>query len=290
MFRIKNTPYICSSALFSYYFVKEKPKKQYTYEELEKHNNKETKIYTSYKNNVYDITKFVDIHPGGSDFIMQCAGNSIEPFWDKYRIHYKSQVLETILSPMKIGTLKDYDENKFKTKSMYYNDEPIRTDKLNFKYHSLQPCNGESNFKDLVNNYITPTQNWYIRNHYNVPNIDVNNYNFTIDNSENKNNSIFNYFNKNIKTYTLDDLKKYDTQEIICTLQCGGNRRGELNIIEKTMGTPWGCGAQCNGKFTGIFFKSTTDNKPKIVLPSFCNRFATDFAVPPVASKSSTME
>ena len=254
MFRFKNSKVIYSSTLFSYYFIKEndKNKKTFTYDEIEKHKTKETKIYTTYKQFVYDITDFIDIHPGGKDYIMKCAGTSVEPYWDKYRVHYNDNVLKTILYPMKIGTIKDYDKNKYAPKSQLYINEPHRHNLYNLNYHSLHPCNAECDTKNLRNNWITPIENWYIRNHAHVPNIDKNNYKLHIDISQNKTNGFFSYSNYDLKYNYLKSLKK---QDLFVTLQCGGNRRGELNIIDKTLGTPWNNGAISNGKFTGIFLR-----------------------------------
>jgi len=36
---------------------------------------------------VYDITDFVESHPGGKDKIMMAAGGSVEPFWKVFAIH-----------------------------------------------------------------------------------------------------------------------------------------------------------------------------------------------------------
>jgi cytochrome b involved in lipid metabolism len=58
--------------------------KQYTYEEIEKHNNVENGIWVTYKDGVYDITDFVKVHPGGSEKIMMAAGKSVDPYWNIY--------------------------------------------------------------------------------------------------------------------------------------------------------------------------------------------------------------
>ena len=60
---------------------------KYSYEEIEKHTNEKMGIWTTYKNNIYVITDFVDIHPGGKDKILLAAGNSVEPYWEKYTQH-----------------------------------------------------------------------------------------------------------------------------------------------------------------------------------------------------------
>jgi hypothetical protein len=38
--------------------------KDYTLEEIAKHNTKENRIWVIYKNGVYDITEFIEMHPG----------------------------------------------------------------------------------------------------------------------------------------------------------------------------------------------------------------------------------
>ncbi len=45
-----------------------------------------------YKDGVYDITEWVETHPGGKEKIMLAAGGSIEPFWAMYQQHQTQQV------------------------------------------------------------------------------------------------------------------------------------------------------------------------------------------------------
>jgi cytochrome b involved in lipid metabolism len=40
------------------------------------------------QNNVYDVTDFVDAHPGGRDFILMAAGGAVDEFWDYWAYHY----------------------------------------------------------------------------------------------------------------------------------------------------------------------------------------------------------
>ena len=44
-------------------------------------------IWVIFREGVYDITHFVQNHPGGVNKIMLAAGQSIEPFWSLYRQH-----------------------------------------------------------------------------------------------------------------------------------------------------------------------------------------------------------
>lgn len=65
---------------------------------------RENRIWVTYKKGVYDITDFVDEHPGGNQILM-AAGNSVEPFWILYRVHVNPHVLE-VLEKYRIGMEK----------------------------------------------------------------------------------------------------------------------------------------------------------------------------------------
>ncbi len=83
--------------------LSEQPKSDpiYTIEEIRKHNSKQTRIWVTYKEGVYDITDFVDNHPGG-EIIMMAAGNAVDPFWNMYGVHKQPQILG-VLESFRIG-------------------------------------------------------------------------------------------------------------------------------------------------------------------------------------------
>ena len=93
-----------------------------------------------------------------------------------------------------------------------------------------------------MEDWITPNDDFFIRNHYPVPVIDEKDYTLTIEGIGVK------------KTvFTLEDLKtKFKKHEVTSSIMCGGNRRGGLNQLEKTMGTGWGTGAIGNAKWGGV--------------------------------------
>ena len=75
MNRIKPVLYSSSCILFSVKLYDEyRSKNKYTYAEINKHADLDKRIWTTYKNNVYDITDYIEIHPGGKDKILLAAG------------------------------------------------------------------------------------------------------------------------------------------------------------------------------------------------------------------------
>lgn len=220
---------ICTS---NYYYQNRLP--YYTYNDISQHNNINSRIWTSHKNYVYDITDFIDFHPGGKDKIMLAAGNQLDPYWDLYTQHLDQHIIKNILEPMKIGYLKDYDPNK---NIKLNNDEPIRDNKL--LYHNMNPCNAETVKNLIMDNWITPNHLWYIRNSGKVPKI-KDNYKININGLEIK----------------LEDIKhKFTKNEIITTIQCCGNRRKQFNQFKKTNGTSWNYGAISTAKWGGVWLK-----------------------------------
>lgn len=54
----------------------------YTADQVAEHNGTNgTSIWMTYGGVVYDVTDFIQNHPGGSEKIMMAAGSAIEPFW-----------------------------------------------------------------------------------------------------------------------------------------------------------------------------------------------------------------
>ena len=101
--------------------------KIYRASEVAKHTSASDGIWVTYKDGVYDITRFVANHPGGSDKIVMAAGKSVEPFWRIYRQHYNSKLALEVLGPLRIGTLHPDDvaaESQMRDKSDPYCNDP----------------------------------------------------------------------------------------------------------------------------------------------------------------------
>ncbi|KAK3729321.1 hypothetical protein QZH41_000695 [Actinostola sp. cb2023] len=64
--------------------------------EVAEHDSLETGAWVSYRGNVYDITDFINSHPGGVDKILMSAGGALEPYWSAYPIHKTNTVLDLL--------------------------------------------------------------------------------------------------------------------------------------------------------------------------------------------------
>jgi len=76
--------------------------KEFTIEDVEKHNS-DTDCWIAVKEGVYDLTKFVNDHPGGRDILIENAGrDGTNPFVSAE--HDTADVLK--LEDYRIGKLK----------------------------------------------------------------------------------------------------------------------------------------------------------------------------------------
>jgi len=217
--------------------------KEFSREEVSKHKTKETGIWVTFGNEVYDITKFVDEHPGG-DKIMMAAGGAIDPYWSIYAVHKHQNVME-MLEKMKIGVLRAEDRVDLSKVAVDANDpyanDPVRNPIL--KINNQKPFNAETPPLLLTDNFITPTELFFIRNHLPVPKIDPKSYRLVIQGDDVPPVSL-----------TLDELKtKFPQHTVVATIQCAGNRRTEMNKENKPVkGLAWTQGAISTAEWKGV--------------------------------------
>ncbi|XP_049803851.1 sulfite oxidase-like [Schistocerca nitens] len=89
-------------------FQNKKQLRQYSLNDVAAHSNRNTGIWVTYNCGVYDITDYIEHHPGG-DNVLLAAGGSLEPYWMKYPVHKNPSVLSQ-LEKYKIGTLENCEE------------------------------------------------------------------------------------------------------------------------------------------------------------------------------------
>ncbi|XP_025831817.1 probable sulfite oxidase, mitochondrial [Agrilus planipennis] len=215
----------------------------YTLKQVAEHREREKRIWVTYKDGVYDITEFVDAHPGG-DQILLAAGASVEPFWKLYGQHHADFVYE-ILESLRIGNLVD-DQKPSSTTSDFsdpFIKEPIRHAAL--IPASEKPFNAELPPTLLVANFITPNELFYVRNHLPVPEVDPKKYELEVD---------VEGTNKSIKL-TVESLKKLPKHTITATIMCAGNRRSEMTEVKPVKGLSWGVGALGNAEWSGVLLR-----------------------------------
>ena len=120
---------------------------QFTIDEVRKH-NKIDDLWTIYKGDVYDITHFVQSHPGGKSNILRCAGKDVEEVWRSlgYTFHINNNHVISHLTEVKVGTLIE----TFEKKTVFDN---LNKDRLKFKYLFNKSISGREprlNFKDMI--------------------------------------------------------------------------------------------------------------------------------------------
>jgi sulfite oxidase len=213
----------------------------FTEEEVAKHNKNAERIWISYKNGVYDITQFIESHPGGNKILM-AAGASAEPFWSIYTVHQNPEVYE-MLESFRIGNLKkDPAAEKATSSNDAYQNEPKRHPLL--KVLTQKPFNAETPKAFSVENIITPNELHFKRNHLPVPVVEV---------LEKYELEVFNEITGKKVSFKLDELKKkFKVYKIPVTLQCSGNKRRFMNEHGQVSGLMWDVNAISNAEWTGI--------------------------------------
>ena len=235
-----------SGSLLNFYLDRKRPiecaTKVYSRDEVSKHKSvKGGGIWVIYQNNIYDITEFIEGHPGGSSKVMLAAGSNLEPFWDMYAFHKKDEVLE-MLKEYHIGKLRkeDWEETK-KTEGPYAND-PKRSSAL--IANSTQPFNAETPSLLATDRLITPNDIFFKRNHLPVPDIKSEDFQLKIEGT-----------NKCI-SLNVENLKnKFEKVELVAAIQCAGNRRSEMDKIKKVKGLSWSHNAISNAKWGGVLLR-----------------------------------
>ena len=213
----------------------------YTKKEVAKHKSKETGIWVTYKDGVYDVTDFINAHPGG-DRILLAAGAAIDPFWAMYNQHLTKQVLD-ILVDLRIGTLHPLEEIETIDVADPYANEPSRLPNLPIRAN--KPYNAETILELIPDNFITPIALHYRRHHHPVPDIDPKTFELVVAHEDD-----------NIKSVSLQELRENFTKRTIpVTLQCAGNRRRELFDIQECQGLHWDAGAVSTSEWGGVYLR-----------------------------------
>ena len=90
--------------------------KEYTMEEVSKHNAPPS-IWSVYKGDVYDITMYINCHPGGKQILEKVYGKDMTALFNQFHAFVN---IKALIGPLKIGTLVKETNNYINS-----NNKPI---------------------------------------------------------------------------------------------------------------------------------------------------------------------
>lgn len=101
-----------------------------------------------------------------------------------------------------------------------------------------EPVNLETPFRTL-DSLITPSERFFVRCHFPIPEIDVNTWRLKIEGSVEKPFAL-----------SYAELRQMESRTLAATLECAGNSRAFLT--PPIQGVPWELGAVGNAEWTGV--------------------------------------
>lgn len=226
----------------------------YRMEDVRKNNSTENggRVWVTVDDSVYDITEFIEMHPGGSERIKLAAGGPVDKFWTVFTQH-RTPAVQEILKDYKIGRLHEDDVKAVRDSISSsenegdYGLEPVRSPAL--LVHSKRPFNAESPTALLTSSYITPSNLLFVRHHFPIPKLDTETYRVQIFPSENRDNGGL--------ALSLEDLKddaRFRRVQNVSVIQCAGNRRAQMGKSSEgrpARGLAWQLGAIGNVEWEG---------------------------------------
>jgi len=209
------------------------------------------RTWVAFDEGIYDVTEFLEAHPGGPARIMMVQGQDLAKFWNIYQLHDRSHILK-LLEEYKIGKLTSADYKKVSEETIFSNSyefDPIRTAAAEgrLRIPSERPWNSEpKNLGELVQTFLTPNDIFFVRNHNPVPVIKEDEYELEIE--PNLAAGIVG------KKFKLADLKKLPRYEMISALQCAGNRQEDYVTEDRPLyvAPHWRNGAIGCAKWAGV--------------------------------------
>ncbi|KAK2511790.1 hypothetical protein Q9233_016720 [Columba guinea] len=211
----------------------------YTREEVGRHRTPRDRVWVTHGTEVFDVTDFVELHPGGADKLLLAAGGALEPFWALYGVHNQPHVLE-LLREYKVGELDPQEAPlaPTDTRDPFAGDPPRHP---GLRVNSQKPFNAEPPAELLAERFLTPNELFFTRNHLPVPAVDPETYRLWVEGPGGVSLSL-----------SLPELRsRFPKHEVTATLQCAGNRRAEMSRVRPVKGLPWDIGAIGTARWGG---------------------------------------
>jgi DMSO/TMAO reductase YedYZ molybdopterin-dependent catalytic subunit len=112
--------------------------------------------------------------------------------------------------------------------------------------HRAHPLNAETSIPALIGGVVMPNAHFYVRNHFQIPNLDPAGWRLEIGGQVERPFSL-----------TLAQLQAMPTETAAVTLECAGNGRAQLD--PPVPGEPWGLGAVSTAEWTGVALTEVLD-------------------------------
>lgn len=104
--------------------------------------------------------------------------------------------------------------------------------------HRAYPLNGETSVPDLAGGAVMPNGRFYLRNHFDIPNLDGESYRLSVGGLVERSLSL-----------SMRDLHNLRAESLVVTLECAGNGRSLFDPA--VPGEAWGLGAVSTAEWTG---------------------------------------
>jgi len=223
----------------------------YQLSEISQHRTADKRVWVTFGEGVYDITDFMVGHPGG-DKITLAAGGALEPFWHLYAVH-RTEHVYAILETLRIGNIHPDDVSavpRSSTDDPYSHEQPRHPA---LQVRASKPFNAETPAQLLVDNFITPNDLFYVRNHLPVPQSVVTEAAKT-SRSEAEVEVSGVGLRRPVRLTIADLRRRFTTYTVTTSLQCAGNRRSDMKADDDraVRGLPWGIGSVGTARWTGV--------------------------------------
>ncbi|KAM4644185.1 sulfite oxidase, mitochondrial isoform 1-T1 [Amazona ochrocephala] len=212
---------------------------RYTREEVGRHRSPQDRVWVTHGTDVFDVTDFVELHPGGAEKLLLAAGGALEPFWALYAVHNQPHVLE-LLREFKVGELSpdEAPPDPAAAQDPFAGDPPRHP---GLRVSSRKPFNAETPAELLAERFLTPNELFFTRNHLPVPAVDPGSYRLRVEGPGGR-----------VLSLSLSELRsRFPKHEVTATLQCAGNRRSEMSRVRPVKGLPWDIGAIGTARWGG---------------------------------------
>lgn len=115
--------------------------------------------------------------------------------------------------------------------------------------HEQTPLNAEPPLKLLIQNFVTPKELFYVRNHGSIPEVNAAEYRLSVTGSVDRSLSL-----------SLDEIREFPKHTVMATLCCAGNRRDQLMKVAPMKGEePWGAQAISNAVWGGVLLREVLE-------------------------------